>query len=57
VTLFCISAICFQTAHEAKAARGLATDAGIFADDSVAILASLNDPLRAESFVPPIKVK
>jgi hypothetical protein len=57
VTLFCISAICFQTAHEAKAARGLATDAGIFANDSAAIFASLNDPLRAESFVLPIKVK
>jgi hypothetical protein len=55
VTLFCVSAICFQTDREAKAARGLATDAGIFANDSAAIFISLNDPLRAESFALPIK--
>ncbi len=57
MTLFCISAICCCAAHDAKARTDLATDAGIFADDSAAIFASLNDPLRAESFVLPIKVK
>jgi hypothetical protein len=33
----------------------LATDAGIFANDSAAIFDSLNDPLGSESFALPIK--
>ncbi len=57
MTLFWISAICFHAAQKAKARTCLASDAGIFANDSAAIFASLNDPLRAESFVLPIKVK
>jgi hypothetical protein len=55
VTLFWISAICFHAAQKAKARTCLASDVGIFDDDSAAIFASLTDPLRAESFVLPIK--
>jgi hypothetical protein len=54
-TLFWMSAICCHAAHKGKASTGLATDTGIFADDSTTIFASFNDPLRAESFALPTK--